>query len=102
MHGAPPGHAAQEPLLRLYISSGAAADSSKLIQLLMSKCGGRPLGDGGTLPAFATPERTFIIEPSPDTLPGNAVDLPKSDLSIIVVDGSTGLTHEARRHIAVA
>src|SRR5262249_42326204 len=72
------------------------------IQLLMSKCDGRPLRDGGALPAFATPERAFIIEPGPDALPGDAVDLPKADLSIIVVNGTMGLSHEARRHIAVA
>jgi bifunctional enzyme CysN/CysC len=68
----------------------------------MSKCGGNPLRDGGALPAFATPERTFFIGLGPDALPSNAVDLPKADLSIIVVDGTTGLTQEARRHIAIA
>src|SRR5262245_14941389 len=98
MHGVSPGHADHEPSLRLCVYPGA--DSSKLVELLMANGSSQEFRDGAL--SFATPDRTFIIEPAPIALTGPTADLPSADLSIIVVDAADGLTQDARRDIAAA
>src|SRR5689334_8857283 len=100
MHGVSPGHAAHEPLLRLWVYPGADPDSSRLIELLIANRDGQ--SSQGALSSFATPERTFIIDQVPTAPSGNRADLQSADLSVILIDAATGVTPEARHHIATA
>lgn len=105
MHGVSPGPTAHETLLRFSICAGAGEDTSALIDLLISACDGtRPedRGAGGTLLAFATARRAFIVQPAPNVPSDCASDPPGADLAIIVVDADAGLTPEARRDLATA